>query len=74
MNRTILTIGIFTFLSFTAFSQNYFTGELFEAYEWDLESLSKIDLKLESDMILQRRLLSKKEDRVGKRIKIDKQF
>ena len=56
------------------FSQNYFTGELFEAYEWDIESLNTLEMELQYDIVLRRRLLSKKEKALGKVFKENKQF
>jgi len=68
-----ITIALFC-LSTSAIGQTYFTGELFQAYEWDLRYINNIDIELENDIILQRRLLSKKEDVYGKRIKNNGQF
>lgn len=61
-------------LPISLISQNYFTGELFESYQWDVSKLNDLDFELESDIIMQRRLLSKKEDKKGKLVKIEGKF
>lgn len=74
MRTLYLTAAYFLLFTTGLYSQTYFTGELFQAYEWDVKYLNSIDIRLENDIILQRRLLSKKEDRLGKRVKTNGQF
>ncbi len=72
-----LTLFLTTFcllLVGNLFSQNYFSGELFEAYQWDKTYLNNIELKLEQSIVLRKRMLTKKEKTIGKKIKENKQF
>lgn len=70
---TLIAFFLVSSISITL-GQNYFTGELFESYEWNLVNLNNIDLELESNIVLRRRMLSKKEETIGYRIKENKQF
>ncbi len=69
-----LLLTFFVCFCTSGFCQNYFTGELYEAYDWNLENLNEINLALESDVMLRRRMLSKKEEKKGIRIKENGQY
>lgn len=74
MKKTLILISFLTYLISDSYAQNYFSGELFEAYEWDLETINKVTFKLENELILRRRLLNKKEKRLGRGVKENGQY
>lgn len=74
MRISVFVLSIILSFTGSVMSQNYFTGELFEAYEWDLKTMNKLDLKLEKDIVLRRRMLSKREGRIGDRVKENDQY